>query len=188
MGLFKKKHKLTEEEREAKYDQAENRFIKNIKQLEDYKKQQFAILMQCRAKSLPENERQARASLARIIAQIRMQESALMSLRQTRLDREFAGATKDFFDCVIMISEDIMQSTKGVDLKKVEKAMDMNQFNMEKTERNLDQMLEVGNTNNVNALESGRYAQYDAEIDSMIAANEGGSSVGGVNMYDKQKY
>ena len=87
-----------------------------------------------------------------------------------------------------MISEDIMQSTKGVDLKKVEKAMDMNQFNMEKTERNLDQMLEVGNTNNVNALESGRYAQYDAEIDSMIAANEGGSSVGGVNMYDKQKY
>ena len=187
MGLFHKKKKLTDEEREAKYDAAEQRFAKNIKRFEDMKKVYLAQLLQCRAKKLPE-EKTARAALAKCISMIHQTESALMRLQLTRADREFAVATKDFFDCVIMISQDVMDSSKGVNLKKVEEAMNRTQFEINKQEDNLDRMIEIGDTNDVSSMESGRYSQYDAEIDSMIQANEGKSSVGGVNNYDKQRY
>lgn len=187
MGLFKKKPKLTEEEKEAKYDAVEARMVKSIKNLEGLKKQYFAGLMQARAKKLPAQEKAYRASLSRCIAQIHMQEGALMNLQLTRQNKEFAGCAKDFVDSIMMISEDIMTSTKGVNVKKVEDSMLKSKMYLEQQEKNMDEILEVGRYNEIESADSARYAEYDAEIDGMIEASEG-PAYNSVNNYNKERY
>ena len=184
MGLFKKKQKLTEEEKEQRLDALEQRITKSIKKLEGIKQNYFAGMMQARQKKLPAQEKQFRASLARCIAQIHMQEGTLMSLQLQRQNKEFSSNQADFMNSINMISEDIDYNYGRTNLKKVEKSMAKSKFILKKQEEDLDKVLELDQISNIEDAESGRYQSYNDEIDGMIEGyetNVGGRSYNKIN-------
>lgn len=172
MGLFKKKAKLSEEEKEQRLDALEARMSKSIKKLEGMKANYFAGMMQARQKKLPTQEKQFRASLARCIAQIHMQEGTLMSLQLSRQNREFSSNQADFMSSIMMISDDIEYNYNHTNMKKVEKSMLKSKFILRKQEEQLDQFLELDQYSNIEDAESGRYQDYNNEIDGMIDGYE----------------
>ncbi len=185
MALFKKKPKMTEEEKEQKLDALEERMTRSIKKLEGMKGVYFDGMMKARAKKLPNQEKQYRASLSRCIAQIHMQEGALMTLQLNRQNKEFSLNQADFMDSILMISKDIDFNMKQTNVKKVEDAMLKSKFALKKQEENLDRVLELDQYSSVEDVDSGRYAEYGSEIDGMIESYEGPSY--NSNNYDKIK-
>ena len=172
MALFKKKPKLTEEEKEERLDKLEERMSKSIKKLEVLRGNYFNGMMQAREKKLPNQEKQFRASLARCIAQIHMQEGTLMSLQLARQNKEFSANQSDFMGAIMQISEDIEYNFDQTNVKKAEKAMLKSKFVLKKQEEQLDQFLELDQYSNIQDAESGRYHDYQNEIDSMIEGYE----------------
>ena len=173
MSIFKRKPKMSEEEREQKLDAAEMKMKKSIANLENLKKTYFVGLMQARQKKLPLQEKRYRGALSRCIAQIHMQEGALMDLQLMRTNKDFSESQQLFMNSVLLISEDIATNYKKTNVKKVEDARDRINFNIGKQEEDLERVLRTGETSSESLADLDRYQEYGAEIDSMIESVEG---------------
>ena len=172
-AMFGKKKKMTEEEREQQLDNAEAKMKKSIANLESLKKTYFMGLMQARQKKLALQEKRYRGALARCIAQIHMQEGALMDLQLMRTNKDFSESQSLFMDSVMMISNDIERNYKKTDVKKVENARMKINFTVGKQEEDLERVLRTGEMTDDMFNDNERYQEYGNEIDSMIESVEG---------------
>lgn len=186
MKKEKKTKEQIEQEREARLDGAEKKLRHSIMSLEKSKTDFFNGMMEARSKGLKSQEQQYRATLSRCMAQLKMQEGALMELRLGRQSRDLVRAQREFVDCLDIIANDISTDTKKTNIKKGKKQMLRARFAVNQQMEKIDEALETGQYSDIADMESGKYSEFDSEIDSMI--KDAGYNDFSTNSRDRNRY
>ena len=168
MRKEKKTKEQLEQEREARLDGAEKKLRLGIMSLEKSKGEFFNGMLEARRKGLKTQEQQYRATLSKCMAQLKMQEGALMTLRLARQSRDLVAAQREFVDCLGIISKDIDVNQKKTNVKKAENQYLKAKFAVSKQSEDIDNLLELDRYSEVADAETGKYSEFDSEIDSMI--------------------
>lgn len=185
--MFKKKvKKSTEElkaERDAKMKRVSEEMRGQLLALQKQKNMALNMLMEARAKNLPEQERQARGALRQCIATEKRTEGMLMSLELAVLSSNLAELNHNFMEAIGELSDVVVDSQKKTDVKKVEEKYMKSLYAKKKQEESIDEMLEVGKYAEVASMGEDRYTEYDGEIDSLLENAEKTP-----NRFGKQRY
>ena len=168
MKKEKKTKEQLEQEREVRLDNAEKKLRMGIKSLENSRAEFFNGMMEARRKGLQAQEQQYRATLSRCMAQIKMQEGALLTLRLARQTRDLVAAQREFVDCLGIISKETVTDEKKTNIKKTEKQYLKAKFAVGKETEKIDNFLELDKYSDIADMETGKYSEFDSEIDAMI--------------------
>ncbi len=168
MRKEKKTKEQLELEREQRLDNAEKRLRLGIASLEKSKVEFFNGMVEARNKNLRTQEQQYRATLGKCMAQIKMQTGTLMTLRLARQSRDLVKAQREFVECLGLISEDIVGDQKKTNVKKAENQYLKAKYAVDKQSENIDSLLDLDRYSDIADAESGKYSEFDSEIDDML--------------------
>ena len=172
--MFGKKKKAAQPQMtlEERLEQTEKQLKTQLLKIQKQKNETLAGLVEARRQGLTSHENRARALLRRYLAAEKQINGMLLSMRLTVQERDIASLTKSFIECIGDVSRELTGSVAKTDTKKAEKEYMRAMYAAQQQEENLDRMLEAGDYTMTEAADSGRYAEFDGEIDALVSRAE----------------
>lgn len=129
----------------------------------------FDKLVEARRKGLAAQETTARNLMKKSMAAEKQISGMIVSLGLAVQARDLATLTRNFVECIGVISKDLIGAVSKTNAKKAERDYLKILYASQKQEENLDNMLMAGDYS-LNNLEYGsKYEEFDAEIDALLA-------------------
>lgn len=141
--------------------------------MQKHTRETFSSLVKARSEGHPAQEKTARAILRRCLAEEKQIRGMILSLELAVQARDLAALTKSFIECVGEVSRALSADVAKTDTKRAEAAYMRGIYAAQLQEEKLDRMLSMGAGTSFEISDSGKYAEFDGEIDEMLKSVEG---------------